>query len=191
MSSALQSVSDCRGSLHVRCADNACPRLSSCWRVAALVLCVSSVLTTCVLGSPGSRACMFSCLACFWCSPLVLQFVNQIMSLRAIQNLTHTSLHGCHLIFVVILILKHATFLRLSNMSPESALTHAETLLWLLIRRAHTQPERVDNRPSEPLQTITVDAHSSCSAELPLEVAGRTEQVPRYTTIVPLDTYQT
>ena len=30
------------------------------------------------------------------------------------------------LVEAVILILKHATFLRLSNMSPESALTHAE-----------------------------------------------------------------
>ncbi|KAH9028116.1 hypothetical protein EDB85DRAFT_1628732 [Lactarius pseudohatsudake] len=33
---------------------------------------------------------------------------------------------GHHLILAVILILKHATFIRLSNISPESALTHAE-----------------------------------------------------------------
>ncbi|KAH9017264.1 hypothetical protein EDB84DRAFT_1522295, partial [Lactarius hengduanensis] len=33
---------------------------------------------------------------------------------------------GRHLILAVILILKHATFLHLSNLSPESALTHAE-----------------------------------------------------------------
>ncbi|KAH9023507.1 hypothetical protein EDB84DRAFT_1508673 [Lactarius hengduanensis] len=31
-----------------------------------------------------------------------------------------------HLILAVILILKHATFLRLSNLLPKSALTHAE-----------------------------------------------------------------
>ncbi|KAH8986354.1 hypothetical protein EDB92DRAFT_2105356 [Lactarius akahatsu] len=48
------------------------------------------------------------------------------MSLPTIQNLTHISLGDYHLIFAVILILKHATFLLLSNMSPESALTHAE-----------------------------------------------------------------
>ncbi|KAH9027796.1 hypothetical protein EDB85DRAFT_2291411 [Lactarius pseudohatsudake] len=59
------------------------------------------------------------------CSHLVFQFVNQIMSFPTIQNLTPTSLGGYHLILAVILILKHAT-LRLSNMSPESALTHAE-----------------------------------------------------------------
>ncbi|KAH9019605.1 hypothetical protein EDB83DRAFT_124610 [Lactarius deliciosus] len=33
---------------------------------------------------------------------------------------------GHHLILAVILILKHATLLRLSDLSPESALTHAE-----------------------------------------------------------------
>ncbi|KAH9008373.1 hypothetical protein EDB85DRAFT_1625226 [Lactarius pseudohatsudake] len=73
-----------------------------------------------------ARACMLSFLACYWCSFLVLQFVIQIMSLPTIQNLTHTRLHDYHLIFAVILILKHATFLRLSDMSAQSALTHAE-----------------------------------------------------------------
>ncbi|KAH9060704.1 hypothetical protein EDB87DRAFT_575875 [Lactarius vividus] len=48
------------------------------------------------------------------------------MSLRTVQNLAPTCLGGYHLIIAIILILKHATFLRLSNMSPESALTHAE-----------------------------------------------------------------
>ncbi|KAH9001720.1 hypothetical protein EDB92DRAFT_95010 [Lactarius akahatsu] len=48
------------------------------------------------------------------------------MSLPTIQNLTSTGLSGHHLILAVILILKHATFIRLSNVSPESALTHAE-----------------------------------------------------------------
>ncbi|KAH9007775.1 hypothetical protein EDB83DRAFT_2460225, partial [Lactarius deliciosus] len=57
---------------------------------------------------------------------LALQDVNQIISLYTIQKFTPTSLGSYHLIFAVILILKHATFLRLSNMSPESALTHAE-----------------------------------------------------------------
>ncbi|KAH9023386.1 hypothetical protein EDB85DRAFT_2277896, partial [Lactarius pseudohatsudake] len=60
------------------------------------------------------------------CSHMVFQFVDQIMSFPTIQNLTPTSLGGYHLIFAVILILKHATFLRLSNMSAESALTLAE-----------------------------------------------------------------
>ncbi|KAH9013360.1 hypothetical protein EDB85DRAFT_2296319 [Lactarius pseudohatsudake] len=48
------------------------------------------------------------------------------MSFPTIQNLPPTSLGGYHLSFAVILILKHATFLRLSDMSAESALTHAE-----------------------------------------------------------------
>ncbi|KAH9019886.1 hypothetical protein EDB85DRAFT_2294043 [Lactarius pseudohatsudake] len=59
-------------------------------------------------------------------SHLVFQLVDHIMSLPTIQNLTPTSLGGYHLIFAVIVILKHATFLRLSNMSAESALTRAE-----------------------------------------------------------------
>ncbi|KAH9020943.1 hypothetical protein EDB85DRAFT_2152711 [Lactarius pseudohatsudake] len=48
------------------------------------------------------------------------------MSLPTIQNLTTTDLMGHHLILAVILILKHATFLRLSNLRPKSAVTHAE-----------------------------------------------------------------
>ncbi|KAH9005538.1 hypothetical protein EDB86DRAFT_1454797 [Lactarius hatsudake] len=40
--------------------------------------------------------------------------------------LTTTDLRGHHLILAVILILKHATLLRLSNLSPISALTNAE-----------------------------------------------------------------
>ncbi|KAH8979665.1 hypothetical protein EDB86DRAFT_626286 [Lactarius hatsudake] len=56
----------------------------------------------------------------------LLRKVDRIMSFPTIQNLTPTSLGGYHLIFAVIIILKEATFLRLSNMSAESALTHAE-----------------------------------------------------------------
>ncbi|KAH9051660.1 hypothetical protein EDB87DRAFT_772915 [Lactarius vividus] len=48
------------------------------------------------------------------------------MSLPTIQNLTTTDLSGHHLILAVILILKHATLLRSSNLSPKLALTHAE-----------------------------------------------------------------
>ncbi|KAN0137651.1 hypothetical protein V8E53_004702 [Lactarius tabidus] len=47
------------------------------------------------------------------------------MSLPAIQNLVKNSLSNHHLIIAVILILRHATFLRLSNKS-EAALTQAE-----------------------------------------------------------------
>ncbi|KAH9021793.1 hypothetical protein EDB85DRAFT_2293394 [Lactarius pseudohatsudake] len=60
------------------------------------------------------------------CSHLVFQFVDQIMSFPTFQNLPPTRLGRYHLIIAVILILKHATFLRLSDMSAESALTHAE-----------------------------------------------------------------
>jgi len=50
---------------------------------------------------------------------------KHIMALHTIQNLiTHKS-SNLHLIIAVILILKHATFLQLSN-SPELALTYAE-----------------------------------------------------------------
>ncbi|KAH9021955.1 hypothetical protein EDB85DRAFT_1997703 [Lactarius pseudohatsudake] len=52
--------------------------------------------------------------------------LEHILTLPTIQNLVATSRGGYHLILAVLLILKHATFLRLSNMSPESALTHAE-----------------------------------------------------------------
>ncbi|KAH9053323.1 hypothetical protein EDB87DRAFT_1651975 [Lactarius vividus] len=48
------------------------------------------------------------------------------MSFPTIKNLTFTSLGRYHLIFAVVLILKHATFLHLSDMSAESALTQAE-----------------------------------------------------------------
>jgi len=50
------------------------------------------------------------------------------MSLPTIQNLTTIGLNlsGHHLILAVILILKHATLLRLSNLSPTLALTHAD-----------------------------------------------------------------
>jgi len=45
------------------------------------------------------------------------------MSLPSIQNLT---ISDHHLILAVILILKHATFLRLSNLTSKSALSHAD-----------------------------------------------------------------
>ncbi|KAI9457261.1 hypothetical protein BJY52DRAFT_1273678 [Lactarius psammicola] len=48
------------------------------------------------------------------------------MSLSTIQNITVTDLTGHHLILAVILILKHATFLCLSHLSPQLALTQAE-----------------------------------------------------------------
>jgi len=58
---------------------------------------------------------------------------KHIMALHTIQNLiTHKS-SNLHLIFAVILILKHATFLQLSNPS-ELALTYAE----LSYQRANT-----------------------------------------------------
>jgi len=57
--------------------------------------------------------------------PILNSVTKQIMTLHTIQNLIiHKSSH-LHLIFAVILILKHATLLRLSNLQ-ESALTQAE-----------------------------------------------------------------
>ncbi|KAH9034809.1 hypothetical protein EDB85DRAFT_1945465, partial [Lactarius pseudohatsudake] len=50
----------------------------------------------------------------------------QVMSLPTITNLIATSLGRYHLALAVIIILKRATSLRLSNLSPEHALTHAE-----------------------------------------------------------------
>jgi len=50
-----------------------------------------------------------------------------IMSLPSIKKLTTITGRGHHhLILAVILILKHATFLRLSNLSPDSALTQTD-----------------------------------------------------------------
>jgi len=50
-----------------------------------------------------------------------------VMTLPTIQNLTIPELnHHQHLILAVILILRHATVLRLSNSSSESALTNVE-----------------------------------------------------------------
>jgi len=59
---------------------------------------------------------------------LVFQCAKQVMSLPTIQNLAIMGLNlsGHHLTLAVILILKHATLLCLSNLSPESALTQAE-----------------------------------------------------------------
>ncbi|KAH9040351.1 hypothetical protein EDB85DRAFT_130859 [Lactarius pseudohatsudake] len=48
------------------------------------------------------------------------------MSLPTIRKLTSSGLSGHHLILAVILIFKHATFLRLSNIASESVLTRAE-----------------------------------------------------------------
>jgi len=48
------------------------------------------------------------------------------MSLPSIQTLTITSPKHHHLILAVILILKHATFLRLTKLTSGSALTHAD-----------------------------------------------------------------
>jgi len=55
----------------------------------------------------------------------ILNHTNQVTSLPTIQNLTSTGLGGHHLILAVLIILKHATFLRLSKQS-ESALIQAE-----------------------------------------------------------------
>ncbi|KAN0137763.1 hypothetical protein V8E53_004247 [Lactarius tabidus] len=53
-------------------------------------------------------------------------FTTQVTSLPTIKNLTTGPQHH-HLIIAIILILKHATFLRLSNFSTaETALTQAE-----------------------------------------------------------------
>ncbi|KAH9047725.1 hypothetical protein EDB84DRAFT_1575169 [Lactarius hengduanensis] len=48
------------------------------------------------------------------------------MSLPTIQNLISSGLSGHYLVLAVILIFKHATFLRISNPTPGSALTRAE-----------------------------------------------------------------
>ncbi|KAH9024480.1 hypothetical protein EDB83DRAFT_1979310 [Lactarius deliciosus] len=69
---------------------------------------------------------MCSSQSCSSCLSLVIQFIAQLMSLPTIQNLTTPDLRSHHLILAVILILKHATFLRLSSLSPKLALTHAE-----------------------------------------------------------------
>ncbi|KAH8985620.1 hypothetical protein EDB86DRAFT_2326817 [Lactarius hatsudake] len=69
-------------------------------------------------------ACVLSfqvCSSCLFGYPIA-----QLMSLPTIQNLTTPDLRGHHLILAVILILKHATFLRLESLSPKLALTHAE-----------------------------------------------------------------
>jgi len=52
-------------------------------------------------------------------------FTMKIMSLPSIQTLTISSHHHHHLILAVILILKQATFLRLSKLTREAALTRA------------------------------------------------------------------
>jgi len=56
---------------------------------------------------------------------LLLHHTNQVMSLPTIQNLTSTSLGGHHLILAVLIILKHATLLRVSKTS-QLALIQAE-----------------------------------------------------------------
>ncbi|KAH9027389.1 hypothetical protein EDB85DRAFT_2291540 [Lactarius pseudohatsudake] len=50
----------------------------------------------------------------------------QVMSLPTVQNITHNGLSGHHLIIAVVVIFKHATFLRLKGLSSESSLTQAE-----------------------------------------------------------------
>ncbi|KAH8986829.1 hypothetical protein EDB86DRAFT_2953734 [Lactarius hatsudake] len=57
---------------------------------------------------------------------IVLLFAMQVMSLPTFQNITYDSLNGHHLIIAVIVIFKHATFLRLKGLSSESSLTQAE-----------------------------------------------------------------
>ncbi|KAN0131263.1 hypothetical protein V8E53_010967 [Lactarius tabidus] len=57
-------------------------------------------------------------------SSLVLQTTEHVMSLPAIQNLVKKSLDSHHLMIAVLIILKHATFLRLSN-NLKSALSQA------------------------------------------------------------------
>ncbi|KAN0131281.1 hypothetical protein V8E53_010985 [Lactarius tabidus] len=58
------------------------------------------------------------------CSSLVLQTTEDVMLLPAIQNLVKKSLDSHHLMIAVLIILKHATFLRLSN-NQKSALSQA------------------------------------------------------------------
>ncbi|KAN0131069.1 hypothetical protein V8E53_011202 [Lactarius tabidus] len=58
------------------------------------------------------------------CSSLVLQTTEDVMLLPAIQNLVKKSLDSHHLMIAVLIILKHATFLRLSN-NRKSALSQA------------------------------------------------------------------
>ncbi|KAH9080333.1 hypothetical protein EDB83DRAFT_2670633 [Lactarius deliciosus] len=122
--------------------------------------CVSSLLTTPVLGSPVAlqldvSGCQLFYIVCllmmsvlgfppiiltagllFVSTPrtatkakitfLFLYQIVQVMSLPTIQNLTSSGLSGHHLILTVILIFKHATFLRLSNVTSKSALLRAE-----------------------------------------------------------------
>ncbi|KAF8273968.1 hypothetical protein EI94DRAFT_975327 [Lactarius quietus] len=51
---------------------------------------------------------------------------RRVMSLHAIQNLNNTNATRRQLIIAVIIILKHITLLRLSNLPPQSALTRAD-----------------------------------------------------------------
>ncbi|KAH8985056.1 hypothetical protein EDB86DRAFT_2960780, partial [Lactarius hatsudake] len=87
-----------------------------------------------------------TCVHALLSSPLmvfiVLLFAMQVMSLPTFQNITDDSLNGHHLIIgiaesfifgahltfvqAVIVIFKHATFLRLKGLSSESSLTQAE-----------------------------------------------------------------
>ncbi|KAH8980220.1 hypothetical protein EDB86DRAFT_573320 [Lactarius hatsudake] len=91
--------------------------------------CVSSLLTTPVLGSPVVSGCDASLRfepvddAC----PRLSSPIPCVHALpSSLLMLTSSGLTGHHLILAVILIFKHATFLRLSNLASESALTCAE-----------------------------------------------------------------
>ncbi|KAN0130010.1 hypothetical protein V8E53_012164 [Lactarius tabidus] len=69
------------------------------------------------------------------------------MSLPAIQNLVNNGLSSHHLIIAVILILRHATFLRSSNNS-RAALTQAEV---------DYQESNIDLKIQEYLEASTCD----------------------------------
>ncbi|KAI9430926.1 hypothetical protein H4582DRAFT_1342458 [Lactarius indigo] len=75
----------------------------------------------------------------------------QLMSLPTITNLTATRLGRYHLALAVVIILKNATSLRLSNLSPKSALTHAEL---------HYQEANIDSKIRQLLTASSSQEHS-------------------------------
>ncbi|KAH9016955.1 hypothetical protein EDB85DRAFT_2018127, partial [Lactarius pseudohatsudake] len=71
--------------------------------------------------------------------------------------LTAPSLDRYHLALAVIIIVKHATSLRLSNLSPKSALTHAE----LDYREANIDPKIRRHLTASPSQEHFVELFAS------------------------------
>ncbi|KAH9018571.1 hypothetical protein EDB84DRAFT_1581506 [Lactarius hengduanensis] len=148
-------VSGCDGSLRFEPADDAAtPVLGSpvqCERLPTLLHCVPADDVCPWLSTYHTHHCPTSpCVHALLSSPLMVSifdspvysagYVTAYHSKRAICitvvcfydlrslsfQLTSSGLSGHHLILAVILIFKHATFLRLSNMTSKSALIRAE-----------------------------------------------------------------